>query len=435
MRPLIGLILLVFLGVGCVFVTKDAQPDAGQAHSEIVVFLTGNEFGWLKPCGCSGGQLGGLSRRSAVLESVPRSHRLTIETGGLIPETSEQTLIKFSIFLQAFQILGYDLVNLTDQDLEVVQQLGLIEELQAQFGLTAHRASPGLDLADTYSRSFEVSGRVTEICVRAVDREDFAADSVESLFSASDRQNVVRLLIVNGAHEAFVKSLAGRSMPVDCIVCPVDMEEPEVLSEPDSPCLVISVGKKGRYVGKLVLAFDAKRERPALSFASQAVSEDLPYNEDITTLYASYQDIVKASKLLESYRKVPLDNGLDYVGSSKCKLCHEEAYDIWKGKQHAHAYATLERVGSQYDPECVVCHVVGLEYESGFATEKDTAFLKDVGCEVCHGPGSEHVKTYGEAQTAEPKKVCLDCHAPEHSAEYAGNEQEFLEKIRHWKEP
>ena len=78
---------------------------------------------------------------------------------------------------------------------------------------------------------------------------------------------------------------------------------------------------------------------------------------------------------------------------------------------------------------------MGLEYESGFATEKDTAFLKDVGCEVCHGPGSEHVKTYGEAETAEPQKSCLDCHAPEHSAEYAGNEQEFLEKIRHWKEP
>jgi len=370
-----------------------------------------------------------------VLESVPRSQRLIIETGALIPEISEQSLIKFSIFLQAFQILGYDLVNLTAQDLDVVQQLGLLEELKGQFGLTAAKVMPGLDLPDTYSRSFKINGRDIEICIRAVEREDFDADSVESLFMGAGRQNVVRILIVNRADEAFARSLAGKPLPVDCIVCPVDREEPEVLSAPDSPCLLVSVGQKGRYVGKLVLAFDDQAERPILSFASQAVSEDLPYNEDITALYATYQDIVKDSKLLEAYRKVPLDNGLVFVGSSKCKLCHEEAYEIWKGKQHAHAYATLEGVGSQYDPECVVCHVVGLEYESGFATEKDTGFLKDVGCEVCHGPGSQHVKTYGEAETAEPKKSCLDCHAPEHSAEYAGNEQEFLEKIRHWKEP
>jgi hypothetical protein len=185
----------------------------------------------------------------------------------------------------------------------------------------------------------------------------------------------------------------------------------------------------------LALTLDAKRDRPTLSFSSQAVSEDLPYNDDLVALYATYQDIVKASKLLESYRKVPLDNGLTYVGSGKCKACHEEAYGIWKGKGHAHAYATLERVETQYDPECVLCHVVGLDYESGFTTEDETDHLKDVGCEVCHGPGSEHVKTYGEAKTVEPKKVCLDCHTPEHSAEYADHKQEFLEKIRHWKEP
>jgi len=435
MRRLIGVFFFLFLGAGCVFVMAGDQPNPGQADNAIVVFFTGNELGWLKPCGCSGGQLGGLSRRSAILESVTRSHRLIVETGNLIPEISEQTFIKFSIFLEAFQILGYDLVNLTAQDLDVVQQMGLLEELKEQISFITGRRMPAADVPDTFSRSFTIQGREIGICVKAVDREGFDPDSVGSLFNDPNPADLVKIVIINGADEAFSKSLAGRSVPVDCIVCPVDMEEPEVLSEPDSPCLLVSVGKKGRYVGKLVLTFDAQGERPKLAFSRQAVSEDLPYNDEIDMLYATYQDIVKASNLLETYRKVPLDNGLAYVGSGECEACHEEAYGIWKAKKHAHAYATLEKVGSQYDPECVLCHVVGLEYESGFVSEVETDSLKDVGCEVCHGPGSEHVKTYGEAKTVEPKKRCLDCHSPEHSAGYGGHEQEFLEKIRHWREP
>ena len=32
-----------------------------------------------------------------------------------------------------------------------------------------------------------------------------------------------------------------------------------------------------------------------------------------------------------------------------------------------------------------------------------------------------------------PKSSCIDCHTPDHSAEYAGNEDAYLEKIVHWR--
>jgi len=57
-----------------------------------------------------------------------------------------------------------------------------------------------------------------------------------------------------------------------------------------------------------------------------------------------------------------------------------------------------------------------------------------VGCENCHGPGSQHNATLGREKTTEPKSTCLDCHEPETSSEYAGNEQLYLEKIIHWRE-
>jgi hypothetical protein len=129
-----------------------------------------------------------------------------------------------------------------------------------------------------------------------------------------------------------------------------------------------------------------------------------------------------------------LPSGVTYEGSKSCKQCHEYEYKIWSKKAHAQAYKSLVEVGSQYDPECVVCHVVGMDYEGGYVSEAKTSHLKDVGCENCHGPGSEHNRTEGLTKTTEPKSDCIFCHTPEKSAGYAGHEEEYLEKIRHWKE-
>jgi hypothetical protein len=53
----------------------------------------------------------------------------------------------------------------------------------------------------------------------------------------------------------------------------------------------------------------------------------------------------------------------------------------------------------QYDGECIVCHVVGFGYQTGFKSEDDAASKKlmNVGCESCHGPCSEHVKNPNNA--------------------------------------
>ena len=39
-----------------------------------------------------------------------------------------------------------------------------------------------------------------------------------------------------------------------------------------------------------------------------------------------------------------------------------------------------------------------------------------------------------DTETSEPKSACIDCHTPEHS-NYEGQEDEYLQKIVHWKEP
>jgi hypothetical protein len=221
---------------------------------------------------------------------------------------------------------------------------------------------------------------------------------------------------------------------IDCVVCPSDSDDPRLISDASHRPVILSVGRRGRHVVRLDITEPENGGPLQTMFTSIAVSEDLPEAPELISLYKDYQDIVHMSHLLEQYPKLTLPRDLAYEGSASCQECHEYEYHTWSTKGHAHAYAILERVGSQYDPECVICHVVGMEYESGFYNTEETNHLKDVGCEVCHGPGSEHNRTQGKAKTTTPQWECLKCHTPEHSAGYAGHEQEFTEKIRHWRE-
>ncbi len=126
-----------------------------------------------------------------------------------------------------------------------------------------------------------------------------------------------------------------------------------------------------------------------------------------------------------------------YVGTTKCKMCHNKPdlpiYTSWSATKHASALATLEKADAKVtaewaeklkaevkgpaskSPVCLKCHVVG-HGAGGFGadTTKNAAFT-GVACEACHGPGSKHMA----APMAEKKKamqplpteaVCKTCH-------------------------
>jgi hypothetical protein len=182
------------------------------------------------------------------------------------------------------------------------------------------------------------------------------------------------------------------------------------------------------------LEISAAEAKDKLKFAFRAVpvAEDLAPDSSLVELYRTYQELVKEAGLLEKHSRYVLPNGLEYTGSASCKSCHKDEYERWSTGAHAHAYATLEEKGSQYDPECIICHVVGFDYQSGFVSAEKSGHLKDVGCENCHGPGSKHIEDPLQEKTAEPKSKCTDCHTSETSGQYLGSERLYLEKIVHW---
>jgi hypothetical protein len=438
--PQVKLLLLAFCvlasGLSCPSPTSRG-PAASPAPEtyDLALFFTGNERGALKPCGCFGGQLGGLEKRTSILDRAPRARRLVVDTGGLVAGDREQDLIKFRILFEAYGLLGYDLVHLTSRDVELAADLNLQTDGVRPYE-TISTATSRRGRSDVFVKEFSVEAGKIVVNVAALDLRQGAIEQVASVFPPSEGPSTVNVLIVSDAAGRAAQDLAtAASEAVDCIVYPLESDEPQVLSVPGRTPLVFSVGRFGRHICRLNVDVSAQTGVIALQFEDISITADLPEDPALVQLYRHYQQLVKESGLLRDYPRIPLPQDLTYVGSKACQKCHEYEYEKWSGKAHADAFATLERVGSDYDPECVICHVVAMEYTSGFVTVQETPHLKDVGCENCHGPGSQHAQTSGQAETAEPKMTCLDCHTPEHSGGYAGHEAEFLEKIVHWREP
>lgn len=408
------------------------RQKAPAATDSLSVFFTGSSLGKLKPCGCSGGQLGGLERRPVVFDSVPAEKRMLIDTGSLVETNGDQDLIKFDIIVEALSLLHYHVVNLTEADLEIARNRGLLGHPGVRF------VSPygtGDETAVGFQNRYLLNGEYVTISVLTFDVDTSPLEQIKKGFVPPEQgDKTVNILIVNRCGEDVISSIAALGV-VDCVVCPSEAEEPLVIGNPNRRPLVFSVGRYGRYICRLKIEKARVRDRFKFQFTPERVEEALKPDPTLAELYKGYQQIVRESNLLEKHPRYPLDDGLKYVGSESCKACHESAYEKWQGTGHAHAYATLERVGSQFDPECIACHVVGLDHDSGFVSEQDTPEMKNVGCENCHGPGSEHVKTPDATYTTGPKSTCLDCHTPEHSGEYAGNERFFQQEIIHWTEP
>lgn len=451
-RPQRLFIFFVFsaFSAACPFWGCSAVQNARPDHF-VTVFFTGNELGEMKPCGCSGGQLGGLDRLNAVFNNVDAQNRLILDTGTLVPESTEQNLIKFNVITQAFGLLGYDVINLTELDINVARQAGLLDGLGRQFNCisaSSENQTGKLNLPLKFTKQFSSTDKTIEVVILTANTPERLSRIKETLGSSDNR--TVRILVVNNTD--LVEAASNLDF-IDCVLIPPRADEPTIVSEINKKPLLITQPRLGKYVGQINIVTDSRSQglKPRLSFRAVAVTEDLARNPTLVELYRDYQQVVKDARLLENHPKLPLPDNLQYVGSKSCKLCHDYEYHKWltsppvvipgekppvvpKGR-HADAMLSLVDVNSDYDPECVICHVSGMDYQTGFITSVQTPQLENVGCENCHGPGSEHVRSLGATRTSGPKSACADCHTSEHSANYFANEKRYDEKVVHWRPP
>lgn len=411
---------------------KDRQPD-------VVLVMSGQQFGYLQPCGCSKPQYGGLERRFNFMQSLTKERGwklAAIDLGDIAAEKSgPQNKLKYRYSMEALKLLRYGAVGVGHTEMS----LPLIDAL-AEYAL--NNASPRVLLANlkdmaqyqdmvyatkvvvaTADFKIGVVGAVGPSIVQNVKDPSVAFEAVAKILPAAlkeiDKEKpALRVLLYNGSPEE-AKNCARVFNQFDIILALSPEEEAREIPEKVGATWIVTVGHKGRSLGLMGLYRTNNRERP-LEMHYQLVpigpEYETPEGKDkdnpILGLLEDYAREVHKRNYLALYPQIrhPIQSNDKYkdsvyVGSEKCQKCHEEAYKIWKATPHSHAYQTLVTAKRpslrQYDGECIKCHVTGFGYISGFQNEKATPLLKNVGCENCHGPGSMHVRNH---QSNKPDK-------------------------------
>jgi hypothetical protein len=427
---------------------------------DLVLVLSGQQHGYMLPCGCSRPQVGGLERRFNFLQFAKKAGWPYVAFDlGDIPQRrgpanlpNQQGMIKYVYSMTALKAMNYSAASFGEYEVNLglgnvlgefalnepsprvimsnligaennfpeqtepwklaeSKEVGLKVGITALVGPTVAERLKALTGADTKIRFENTRDALNRIW------QNMAAAKVDIpvlLYQGPVSRNAMK----RPPTEAIACAEAFPQFPI--VVCLGEEEEPpavpvEVTTKGGSKTFVITLGHKGKFIG-VVGVFKTGNPANPCTFRYERVemTEDFltPKGQEkdhpILELMEKYTQELRDKNFLEKYGQVrhelqilPAVDGLrkpcqaTYVGSDKCKKCHEYAYDVWKTSPHSHAYQTLAKAerpsNRQYDPECIVCHTVGYSFQSGYINETRTPNLKNVGCESCHGPASLHV--------------------------------------------
>jgi Cytochrome c554 and c-prime len=440
MATVVAVAGLCWYGVGCgpQFGDNPAGKPASRLFHDwpqdrkplFVLLLSGQQHGYLQPCGCSEIQYGGLERRYNLIQHLKNDkdkgwNIVSVDLGDIPQERGPQQMLKYVTSMEALKHLGYTAVGVGQHECLLPLLNGL-----ANFALNNQPNPPQVLAGNLQQRANNFPGAedvafaggargIPKIGITSV-----VAPSVAQVikdptvqFDALNKSLPALANILKAGNSSF-KVLLCQGTEGEAKICAQTSPDFQVISylsleeePPEKPVIagntmLVSVGHKGRDVG-LVGVFPGKQPGGPYELYYQLMRigpefktpEDKDANNPILGLLDEYAKKVKEGNYLAQYsqQKHPIQlqfPNAHYVGSEACKKCHEFAFQKWQNSKHAVAFNTLVKAKRpslrQFDGECVVCHTIGFEYSTGYRDDKTTPNLKDVGCESCHGPGSEH---------------------------------------------
>jgi hypothetical protein len=416
-----------------------AAPTPGRSHAPggpagVLLLAAGDLRGEIKPCGCSPeGQMGGLPRRLTYLEQVGKNAgepMLRLDLGNNFPDPSPQGRLKVEFIQTVLKQAKLDGILPGPNELA----LGL----------------PALDPALPYlvSNSPNPAPLSSRRLVNLAGRRRIAILgylSPQEVYQGP--QSAFRLLPADGAlldrwradlrtegATAAILLFRGSDAELETIVRggifhavisgnPSPDELKQVTERRVTGMAIPQVPTKGQ--GALRLRVAASPIMPAAEV--DWLKDTYADHPRAVQAMAAYDAKVKALFFEQAAAAEARGKSSPFAGAETCKACHLPAYLVWQGAKHPHAIEVLQKVGKQFDPECLACHVVGLN-QGGYISQDTTPELANVQCENCHGPGKAHlannavklVPPAGATPESRPGEgTCRTCHMGSHSPTFA----------------
>jgi hypothetical protein len=405
-----------------------AAALSGQQPERPWTFIVGGHTdGYLSPCGCTKPMSGGIRRRTEAIRQYTEPGRtIVLENGGLVRGASRQDQMKAETIAEALAAVNVTAINLTTSEARLGRgMMGSLASLaNGRFISTSLEEDPTGEIPATKREGpFLIGGATVQSAelAESLQRRALKLDeAVEKLISEAETGGLQPILMLQGSREE-AAGLATRFPKLRLIVYRQSGSPSEKMEKVGNTVLA-TPGEQGKHLVRLTFSSGAFQ-----GYSPINLGPDVKDNAKVAKLYGTYLKRVDQAGLLD---RLPRQAGGDFAGTEKCGSCHQQDLKVWQGTSHAHALKTLEDDGHGRDPDCVSCHVVGLEQEKGFRSRAATPQLADVGCESCHGGGAAHADA---PYTAKMPKIgaesCAKCHGPTTSPEF-----DFLtywQKIRH----
>ena len=428
---------IIVLFTSCVAASQGDRIE--KRSGQIRIIYSGNTLGELKPCGCAKEEdQGGIERRMDYLNGVRAESEnvLLVDTGDNFKEPTRQGKVKAKYLMQAMMRMKYDAVLPGDHDF-VYGKSFLKEQKDLPWILSNVDLDP---LAKVKLKSF---GNGLIVAVIAVADPDLLYGSRHAQDKVIDAKKAVQSqlrqlegetppdLVVLLTHMKREKALAFLDVAgVDVIVNGHMEKETDLIDmQPvrKNGRIFVQPGPRGQKMGELTVALDAHGGK-AFDQKMVPLGSKVDLDPGMVQLYDQYnkevEDIFFASLSARKGKKKKM-----FATETACKTCHPKIHSAWENSRHGNAYSTLRKINKAFDPECLICHVVGWNQPGGFVSEIDTPDLMNVQCEVCHGPALKHMETPAPGFGKDAKQACKNCHVKNHSPRF--NFDKYWDKIKH----
>ncbi len=446
--------------VAALFIWCLLIPNLSLAENPLLIF-SGDLRGEIQPCGCAEeGDMGGLPRRFTFFKQQQSLHSslFYLDLGNNFPEPSGQGDLKIQLIQSALKKLRPQAVLVGPKE----WQNGL-KALDPGIPYLLSNQSPKLPfltsktISQAGRQTISITGYLSPELVYFNQNEQPQISPVNPELIARwkaefvETKDAFRILLFRGNTQELKKFEDSGLFDLIVAGSTNDDELKQVMKMWTSSSVFPMIPTKGQGIlsGKL-------------SASGRFIPENnvnVPAGLTLTWLRGSFEDAPELAETFRNYdaavKKLFFRN-LDrmekqrrespFVGNGVCASCHAEIVASWQKSRHAHAFATLEKKGKHFDPECLACHVVGLkpweapenasatdrkfEGGTGFMSLQTTPHLKNVQCENCHGPARTHLENNKiKPANKDPKMICANCHQGSHSPVF--DFETYWPKIKH----